>query len=283
MRTALALLLLAIATPAAAHEGGGGAAQSWPAAVPIALAAALILTAWIGRRARLRRGEALAILAGTAMLALALVGPLPALEDRSLAAHMIAHELLIVGAAPLLAHARAWHVTMPALPFAIRRGGAALLRAARRCLSTLLRPVAATLMSGAVLWLWHVPGPFLAALESPLLHALQHLSFFASALLFWAAMQAPAHRRREGAAVLYLFATALHTGALGALMTFSPRAWYALEGSPPFALNPLEDQQLAGLIMWIPGGLVYAAVALVQLGRMLARPAAPLRPSGRGA
>jgi putative membrane protein len=282
MRTALAFLLILAPMPAAAHEGTA-AWETWPAALPIALAAALILAAWIGRRARLRIGEALAILAGLAMLGAALVGPLPALEDRSLAAHMVAHELLIVGAAPLLAHGRAWHLTLPALPFALRRGGAAILRAVRPSSAWIMQPLPATVLSGAVLWLWHLPGPFVAALEHPAMHALQHLSFFATALLFWAAMQAPAHRRREGAAALYLFATALHTGALGALMAFSAQSWYPLRGAPPFGLSPLEDQQLAGLIMWIPGGLVYAAAALVQLARMLARPAAPLRLHGRGA
>jgi cytochrome c oxidase assembly factor CtaG len=231
----------------------------------------------------LRAGEALAILAGLAMLAAALIGPLPALEDRSLTAHMIAHELLILGAAPLLANARAWHVTMPALPFGLRRGVAAVLRAARPFAAVLVQPLPATLLSGAVLWLWHLPGPFQAALEDPVLHALQHLSFFASALLFWAAMQAPAYRRREAAAALYLFATALHTGALGALMAFSRHVWYPLQGMPAFGLSPLEDQQLAGLIMWIPGGLVYAAVALLQLGRMLARPPTSARPRRSGA
>jgi putative membrane protein len=282
MSLLLALLLVAAATPAAAHEGAD-VASSWPAALTVAVGAALILAAWIGRRARLRGGEAICVAAGVAFLALALVGPLPALEDRSLAAHMIAHELLMLAAAPLLAHARAWHLTIPALPLGMRRMGAALLRAARRGFGAMLQPLPATLLSGAVLWLWHLPGPFMSALEHPVLHALQHASFFASALLFWAAMQAPAHRRREGQAALFLFATALHTGALGALMTFSSQSWYALEGARPFGLSPLEDQQLAGLIMWIPGGLVYAAAALLALGRMLARPAAPLPLHGRGA
>lgn len=281
MRPALALLLILAPMPAAAHEGT--AWETWPAAFPIALTAALILAAWIGRRARLRTGEAVAILAGLAMLAAALVGPLPALEDRSLAAHMVAHELLMVGAAPLLAHGRAWHLTLPALPFALRRAGAVILRAVRQSSAWIVQPLPATLLSGAVLWLWHLPGPFVAALEHPAMHALQHLSFLATALLFWAAVQAPAHRRREAAAALYLFATALHTGALGALMTFSARSWYPLQGAPLFGLSPLEDQQLAGLIMWIPGGLVYAAAALLQLARMLARPATPLRLHGRGA
>jgi putative membrane protein len=268
------LLLIGAADIASAHEGG--ATESWPAALAVALAAALILRAWTGRRARLAGGEAAAVFAGLAMLAAALIGPLAALENRSLAAHMTAHELLMVGAAPLLASARAWRLSLPALPFALRRTAAALLRSLHRPIAALARPLTATLLSAAALWIWHLPGPFQAALRDPIIHALQHASFFGTALLFWAAMLSPAHWRREGAALLCLFATALHTGALGALMTFSPRNWYALEGVPPFGLSLIEDQQLAGLIMWIPGGLVYAAAALLALARMLARPAAPL-------
>ncbi|MDF2764264.1 MAG: cytochrome oxidase caa3-type, assembly factor CtaG-like protein, partial [Rhodospirillales bacterium] len=119
MTALLALLLLAAATPAAAHEGTE-AAPSWTAALAVSFGAALILAAWIGRRARLRRGEAICVAAGFAFLASALVGPVPALEDRSLAAHMIAHELLMLAAAPLLVHARVWHLTIPALPFGMR-------------------------------------------------------------------------------------------------------------------------------------------------------------------
>jgi putative membrane protein len=276
MTSGLALLMLLAATaPAGAHEGQEWA-EAWPGALAVALAALLILSSWLRRRARLRLGEAALVAVGLTMLALALIGPLPALEDRSLAAHMVAHELLMVGAAPLLVVARVWHLTLPALPFGLRRGAAALMRWMRPALAALARPLAATLISGAVLWLWHLPGPFAAALEQPGLHALQHASFFLTALLFWAAMLAPAHQRREGVAALYLFATALHTGALGALMTFSAESWFPLQGEPPLGLTPLEDQQLAGLIMWIPGGLVYAAAALLALGRMLSRPAAPL-------
>jgi cytochrome c oxidase assembly factor CtaG len=189
----------------------------------------------------------------------------------------------MAGAAPLLAGARCWRLTIAALPFVLRRGGAAAARAARRPLGFLLQPLGATLLSAAALWGWHVPGAFIAALEHPAIHALQHATFFATALVFWAALQAPAHRRREGAAALYLFATALHTGALGALMAFSAQVWYPLAGAPPFGLTAIEDQQLAGLIMWIPGGLVYAAAALLQLGRMLSRPAPALPLSGKGA
>jgi cytochrome c oxidase assembly factor CtaG len=267
-----ALFLIGSASAASAHQLWGGF-SSWTAALPVSLAAVLILFAWFSRRARLTLGEAISVGIGLAALALALIWPLPAWEDRSLTAHMVAHELLMVAAAPLLVGVRAWRFGIPAWPFATRRIGAAVLRSIRPSLSVLLQPLPATLISAAALWIWHLPGLFAAALTDPILHTAQHASFFFSALLFWAAMKTAARRQREATALICLFMTALHTGALGALMAFSPRSWYPLEGPPLLGLTLLEDQQLAGLIMWIPGGLVYAGAALLAFARMLARPA----------
>lgn len=273
MRILLAALLLIVFSSAASAHQLSGTSSAWTAALPIFLVAALILFAWLNRRARLALGEAVSVGFGLAALGLALIWPLPAWEDRSLTAHMIAHELLMVAAAPLLVGVRAWRFGIPAWPFAARRMGAAMLRSARPSLLFLLQPIPATLVCAAALWIWHLPGLFAAALTDPVLHTAQHASFFFSALLFWAAMKSAAHRRREGTALICLFITALHTGALGALMAFSPRSWYPLEGPPLLGLTLLEDQQLAGLIMWIPGGLVYAGAALLAFARMLARPA----------
>jgi cytochrome c oxidase assembly factor CtaG len=93
----------------------------------------------------------------------------------------------------------------------------------------------------------------------------QHLSFFATALLFWWTLQENCRGvAGHGAAVGYLFATALHTSFLGILLVFSPVLWYAPSfGAAGWGLTPLEDQQLAGLIMWVPGGLIYAGAALL--------------------
>jgi putative membrane protein len=272
MRTVLAaLFLIASASAACAHELSG-AFSSWTAALPVSLAAALILFASFSGRARLKLGDAISVGFGLAALGLAIIWPLPAWEDRSLTAHMIAHELLMVAAAPLLVGVRAWRFGIPAWPFGARRVAAALLRSARPCCVFLLQPIPATLVSAVALWIWHLPGLFAAALTDPVLHSAQHASFFFSALLFWAAMRSAARRRREGTALICLFISALHTGALGALMAFSPRSWYPLEGPPLLGLTMLEDQQLAGLIMWIPGGLVYAGAALIAFARLLARP-----------
>ncbi len=100
------------------------------------------------------------------------------------------------------------------------------------------------------------------------MHTLQHASFLGTGLLFWWALfHGREGRMGYGAAVFYLFATAMHSGALGALLTFAPSPWYpAYDGATAaWGLTPLEDQQLAGLIMWIPAGLSYlvAGLALV--------------------
>src|SRR5437588_564476 len=96
-------------------------------------------------------------------------------------------------------------------------------------------------------------------------HMVQHLSFFGSAALFWWGLAHGRYGRLGyGAAVLYVFATAVHSGVLGALLTFSPRVWYPLYESTAsrFGMTPLEDQQLAGLLMWVPASLVFIAGGL---------------------
>jgi cytochrome c oxidase assembly factor CtaG len=130
-------------------------------------------------------------------------------------------------------------------------------------------PIAATVLQGAAMWLWHMPSLFDRALARESWHVAQHLSFLATALLFWWAMLHGRHGRNGyGVSAICLFVTSLIGGALGALMAFSASPWYsgyAAMGMTPFGLSPEEDQQLAGLIMWIPGGLVHAGAALFFL------------------
>ena len=113
----------------------------------------------------------------------------------------------------------------------------------------------------------HAPRLYDAALRSEALHALQHGTFLGTALLFWwALIHGHAARRRYGLAVLYLFTTALHTTALGALLSLASGPLYPAYGSTQaWGLSPLQDQQLAGLIMWVPGGLAYLIAALILM------------------
>jgi putative membrane protein len=75
-------------------------------------------------------------------------------------------------------------------------------------------------------------------------------------------------RRAYGSGLLYLFMTAVHTGILGALLTFAPRVWYPVYGTTAEAwgLSPLQDQQIGGLIMWVPASLVYLVAGLAMFG-----------------
>jgi cytochrome c oxidase assembly factor CtaG len=124
-----------------------------------------------------------------------------------------------------------------------------------------------------VIWLWHAPGPFELALRHEGWHIAQHICFLLSALLFWWAMMfGRAGRQGYGVSAFYLFVTSLAEGGLGALMTFSASPWYAdyaAMGMGLIGLTPEQDQQLAGLIMWIPGGMIHAGAAIVMMIRWL--------------
>jgi cytochrome c oxidase assembly factor CtaG len=222
-------------------------------------------------RRELRR-RALLYWPGLAVLALALVSPLHRVADHLFTAHMVVHELLMVVAASLLVSARPGPVLLWGLPRPMRRwAGAFLRRPAPQALWAGARELwSATLLHAAALWAWHLPGPFLVATGHGGFHLLQHACFFGSALLFWQAALRPAVR---GQAVLALFATSLQAGLLGSLLTFSRMLWYpgAGAGSGLWGLTPLDDQVLAGLVMWIPACSVYALAAVALMGFWLAK------------
>jgi putative membrane protein len=200
-----------------------------------------------------------------------LVTPLHEAGERSFAAHMLEHELLMLVAAPLLVLSRPLGIALWAFPQGVRRTLASFGHGIGGVWRTLTAPVLATLLQAAALWLWHAPRLFDLALADPGWHVMQHLCFLVTALLFWWAVL-HGRERRVGIAVGCLFFTAVVSGALGALMAFSSSPWYAGyvdNGMDAFGLTPAEDQQLAGLLMWIPGGLVHAVAGLVLIARRL--------------
>jgi cytochrome c oxidase assembly factor CtaG len=283
----LALILLAwgLAGPAHAHAAGA-AAFGWTLApwitTPLVLSAGLFTIGWVRLRARstntarrLRRQATLFGL-GWTVLAAALVSPLHQAGERSFSAHMLEHELLMLAAAPLLVLAEPLTVMLWAFPSKGRRALGGFTRSLRLAAlhRRLTEPVLATLLQAAALWLWHAPSLFDRALQSDGWHVAQHLSFLASALLFWNAVLTR-RSRNLGVAALCLFATSVVSGALGAMMAFSESPWYlpySQLGMTPLGLSPSEDQQLAGLLMWIPGGAVHAAAALAAIGSALKTP-----------
>jgi putative membrane protein len=249
--------------------------------IPIALSLVLYVAGQyrLWRRSRLGRAalrrRSLWFAAGWFTLAAAAISPLHEAGENSFTLHMIEHELLMLIAAPLLVLSRPLETMLWAWPAGFRKALGAFFHGTgmRATWQFLSGAVTATVLQAAALWLWHAPTLFELALAYEGWHITQHLSFLISALLFWSAMF---HSRQaaggRGLAVLCLFATSVISGALGALMAFSQSPWYpryAMLGLAPFGLSPVEDQQLAGLLMWIPGGLVHAIAALALLGTLL--------------
>jgi putative membrane protein len=276
------LLLLAalIPAPAWAHDGGraGWTLDPWVTA-PLLLSALLYAfgfqrlwsRAAQGRNALRRSG--LLFAAGWFTLAAAVVSPLHEAGETSFTMHMIEHEIIMLPAALMLVASRPGAAMLWALPAAARTalGGAA--HGGRGLWRSLTDPVVVTILQLVAMWAWHAPALFDRALESQSWHIAQHLSFLVTALLFWWAMlHGRSGRHGYGTVAMCLFLTSLAGGALGALMAFSESPWYAgyaALGLTPAGLTPAQDQQLAGLLMWLPGGAFHGAAALLFLYKWL--------------
>jgi cytochrome c oxidase assembly factor CtaG len=251
----------------------------------------LVLSAWLYARGvqalwrtagaghGIARWEAAAFALGWFTLALALLSPLHQLGGVLFSAHMAQHELLMVIAAPVIVLGRPVVPFLWALPFSWRRALGALSSASpvSRTWALLTLPSIAWTLHAVAIWLWHAPVLYQATLSSESMHTVQHVSFLGTALLFWwALLRGLQTRLARPATVIYLFTTAVHTSLLGALLTFAPRLWYPLydAATAPWGLTPLEDQQLAGVIMWVPAGLSYLIAALALAATWLREPRA---------
>jgi len=279
--------LVATAQPAAAHGGhlATGTVLGWwtwdPWVVVLLVVTGGLYGLGLGRLWRragagqgIRRWEAGCFAAGWTAMIVALVSPLDALSEILFSAHMVQHEVLILVAAPLAVLGRPLAVLVWALPPAgrDRAGRWARAPAVASAWSLLTAPLAVCLLHAAILWLWHLPSLYQATLDDDWIHACQHLCFFASAALFcWSLVHGRFGRLGYGAGVLYVFATSLHSGVLGALLTFAPRLWYPIyeARTAGWGLSALEDQQLAGLIMWVPAGVVFLLLGLALFAAWL--------------
>lgn len=259
----------------------------WWTLEPLALGPPLLATAvylagvrkiWraCGAGRGVRRWEVGAFLAGQATLLAALVSPLDRLSDLLFSAHMTQHELLLVVAPPLVVLGRPVVPLLTLLPELAWIG--VRLRRPWRVVGS---PVFAVVVHGLAVWLWHVPALFEATLRDELVHAAQHATFFGSAALFWwTLLRGRWGRAGYGVAVLFVFATAAHTSVLGALLTVVARVVYPsyVERALSVEVSPLDDQVLAGLVMWIPASaaslLAALALAFVWLGESGRRVAA---------
>jgi len=243
--------------------------------IPLGMLAALYFwgAGCVWRRAGVGHGIAVrrvAFFCGAVLaLGIALISPLDVLSEAAFSAHMLQHLVLILIAAPLLALSDLHLALLWALPrpWARRLGSEFKHRKALTIAwRTVTSPVFAWLLFTLALWVWHAPALFEPALEHATLHAVEHLTFLLTALLFWWVLFRHSERkeRHYAMAIPYLFATSVQSGVLGALMSFSSQPWYPYYAArvSAWGLTSLQDQQLAGIIMWIPGGIVFTLLTI---------------------
>lgn len=249
---------------------------TWPPFVVIPLLLAGLIYALgtikmrrIPRNRKALQRSALCFALGWISLVIALDSPLHEIGEQLFWVHMTQHEILMLVSAPLLVLGRPLVPFLWALPSSWRERLANFSRAQtfRTLWSAVSLPVSGWLLSALALWIWHVPWLFDRTLHSDWVHAAQHTTFLVTALLFWWPLANRSSILGLGGGLVYVFTTILHTSVLGALLTFAPRAWYSsyLTTAPAWRLTALEDQQLGGLIMWIPAGTLLLIVALVLL------------------
>ena len=287
MRRLIAALVVFAAAPTYAH-GDVAIAIDEPApwlfalmAIAFALYVAGLRNLWsaAGRGHGVTRREAAAFVCGMVLLALLVSDLVERFTTASFAAHMVQHELLMLVVAPLLVLGRPLATWTWALPRTARGPVAhAFAHPAWRVPWTAFTsPLGATVAQLGLLLMWHMPSAFDRAVANPWIHALQHTSFLAPALAFWWSVLEARRSRHVGAVLAALFVTMVTTGALGALLTFAPRPWYVTELPAEAAIF---DQQLGGLLMWIPGGVVYLVAALWLMAGWLAHEGRAVRVAG---
>ena len=216
---------------------------------------------------------------GLATVLLALTSPLDAQADELFFMHMVQHLLLLVVAPPLVLLSAPMIPMLRGTPRSIRRGLVAPLARSfpvRRGLRLVTLPLVAWSIYVVTLLGWHVSAPYDWAVENEAVHTLEHLTFAAAAFLFWWNVIDPIPLRPNlpyMARLPYIFVTTVPNFTLGAFLAFSDAAWYTFYKERPlrWGLSPLEDQQLGGVIMWVPGSLVLLAALGVVFALTLVR------------
>lgn len=214
------------------------------------------------------RRRVVAFFAAVVILLVVSLPPLGELMEERLSTHMAQHMIYIMVIAPLLVIAAPGQPFLAGLPRRLRRLVQSVVR--RIPFAVLLAPLVAWTLQVAALWLWHLPVAYDAALDSPVIHELEHLSFLTTAWLFWwHIVSVSRHRLKGPAAFIYITAAMLPGAALGALLVFAANPLYPAQASAAAAtgVDPLADQRIGGLVMWIPLDYVYLVVAVVLFAR----------------
>lgn len=269
--------ILPAAAPMHAHDGAASIQLAWnwdPVVLSLLIAAAVLYAAGARRLRAVRGWHVASYAAGLATIFAAQISPLDRASDLLFSAHMGQHELLVLIAAPLLVFGRPLAPILHGLPERVRVGIVTGMRrpGARRVWRLLSHPLFVCVLHAVVILGWHVPVLYQTAIRNETIHFVQHAMFLGTAVLFWWALAHGRYGRLGyGMAVLFVFATAMYSGILGALITFAPRLWYPIYDAPARAaqLDPLADQQVAGLIMWVPAGALLVVLGVGFLAAWL--------------
>jgi len=283
--------------PAAAHVGHAhplsSAIWDWTfepwVTISMGVASILYLRGVLNMRARserlIRLRELAAFLAGLVALLIALESPIDALSADLFSVHMVQHLILMLVAAPLFVLARPHLVFLWGFPPGGRRRlGRFWAAGAGRVIQALSSPVSVWLWFCGLFAFWHLPGPYQWALRHEGVHIFEHICFFVSAFAFWSVvMERDTGRLGYGGRLIFVATAAVLSGLPGALMVLTDRPFYGIhaESAALWGLTALQDQQLAGLIMWVPAGFAYVAAIMILFVRWMA--AAEKRAEARAA
>lgn len=260
---------------------GGPSLWSVPWSWEAAIVAPLGLLLWVYVSGALRRGQFRSLrwrhasfAAGWLTLFLALTSPIHELGEQLFSAHMLQHEIMILLSAPLISASHPGATCLWAFAPRHRAHVGGWVHGVEKTafVRLLTSPLSAWLLETAALWMWHIPALYDATLTSDWIHAAQHLSFFLTAVLFWSALYGVGRSAMSyGSGTFYVFAAAAQCSALGALLTFSSVLWYPSYATTTarWGLTALQDQQLGGVIMWVPSSVVFIIIGLALFARWL--------------
>lgn len=239
-------------------------------------------TAGLGqRRSTVARWQLASYWLGLLLILVALMSPIDVLAAQLFSLHMVQHLLLIMFAPALLLLANPLPVLLWGMPVRVRRSTG---RAIGRLLGSGARlrdPFRSMTSLGAtwMLWIivvigWHDPGAYNAALRSELVHDLEHVSFFLVGMLYWwhVTGAGPRIHRQPGLVGRIFFTLSIipPNMATGIVISFASEPFYAYAGGF-LGMSAIADQQLGGIIMWIPGSMMYIAATLLLTARLLDR------------
>ncbi|MCE2469050.1 MAG: cytochrome c oxidase assembly protein [Dehalococcoidia bacterium] len=259
----------------------GGSLSAWsfdPLVLTFVAVAGVLYASGIARspgsKRRRHPGPRVAVYYGGLLVILAaLVSPIDHIAGELFFVHMVQHFLLVIVAPPMLMLGAPFIPVLRGMPRDLRREVVGpLIRSAwvRRPLRFAAHPLVAWPLYVGTLLLWHVPPAYDAALRNEAVHLLEHAMFAGTALLWWWNVIDPVPLRPNLsylARVPFVFLTTVPIFILGAFLTYSPRPWYRFyDGlTQAYGLTPLEDQEIGGVIMWIPGSLSLMATLLIVL------------------